>query len=70
MHFPGHGSILLGVEGMRTNPVNALQVIWVLPSDLRSPLHLSAYMITDFLADNQSLVRGHAEKSPTLVPDH
>jgi len=31
------------------------QVIWVLPSDLRSPLHSSTSMIPDFLAEHEFL---------------
>src|SRR6266480_2789280 len=38
------------------------QVIWVMPIDLRSPLHSSTSMITDLLADHESLVREPGRK--------
>src|SRR2546426_4110518 len=37
-------------------------VIWVMPIDLRSPLHSSASMIADFLADHEPLVSGPSRK--------
>src|SRR5260370_41276565 len=67
MHFPGHGSILLGVGCAHHAGQRPSRGSGAMPIDLRSPLHSSASMIADFLADNEPLVGGPCRKKGPLT---
>src|SRR5713226_2623465 len=58
---PGSISILK-LSGVSPSGSTPFSVIWVMPIDLRSPLHFSTSMIADLLADHEPLVSGPGRK--------